>query len=194
MSKFKFVFLSLATVLTLSACSDGTETDSGTESTQQSEEVIQESNGAEHDMEHDESGEIPEGLEEAENPTYPVGSQVVIQDGHMAGMEGADATIEGAFDTIAYEISYTPTDGSDPVENHKWVVHEEIQDMQEEPFQPGDSVVLEANHMSAMNGATAEIDSSEDTTVYMVTYTDTETGDTVENHKWLSEDELAPAE
>lgn len=44
--------------------------------------------------------------------------------------------------------------------------------------------------MPGMQGATATIDSVEDTTVYMVTYTDTETDDTVENHKWLTEEEL----
>jgi len=141
-------------------------------------------------MEHDESGEIPEGLAEAENPTYPEGSEVTIQTDHMPGMMGATGEVVGAFDSIAYEITYNDTKTGEEVANHKWVVHEEVENAQDEPYQAGDEVVLEASHMPGMQGVTATIDSVEDTTVYMVTYTDTETGDTVENHKWLVEEEL----
>ncbi|PAF11643.1 hypothetical protein CHH61_26210, partial [Shouchella clausii] len=68
------------------------------------------------------------------NPKYEVGSKAFITEGHMEGMEGAEATIAGAYNTIVYTVSYTPTIGGKKVENHKWVVHEEIADAGEEPF------------------------------------------------------------
>lgn len=122
-------------------------------------------------MEHDESGEIPEGLAEAENPTYPEGSEVTIQTDHMPGMMGSTGEVVGAFDSIAYEITYNDTKTGEEVANHKWVVHEEVENAQDEPYQAGDEVVLEAYHMPGMQGATATIDSAEDTAVYMVTST-----------------------
>ena len=146
------------------------------------------------EMVHDESGEIPEGLKEAENPIYPVGSEVVIENDHMPGMEGAKGEVVGVFDTTAYEVTYDDTETGETVANHKWVIHEELENPKDEPYQAGDEVVLEATHMPGMKGATATIDSAEKTNIYMVTYTDTETGKTVENHKWMSEEELSLAE
>ena len=140
------------------------------------------------------SGEVPEDLAEAKDPTYSVGSKAEINADHMKGMEGAVATIEGAYDTTAYEVTYTPTNGGKTVKNHKWVIHEEMKDAKKQPYEKGDEVVLESDHMKDMKGAKATIDDSEDTTVYMVTYKDTETGEEVENHKWVVEDELSPAE
>ena len=142
-------------------------------------------------MVHDDSGEIPEGLKEAENPTYNVGETATITDGHMEGMEGAEATIVGAFDTVAYEVSYDPTNGGPREENHKWVIHEEIADAGEEPFEPGDEVTLEANHMEGMEGATATIDDAKSTTVYMIDYQPTTGGEEVKNHKWVTDSELS---
>jgi hypothetical protein len=144
-------------------------------------------------MMHDDSGEIPEGLQEAENPTYPVGDTVTIQTDHMAGMEGATGTIVGAFDTVAYEVTYEPTNGDSIVENHKWVLKEEIPEArnQEEPLSEGTEVTLEASHMEGMEGATATIDSAEETTVYMLDYQPTDGGEMVKNHKWVTEDELS---
>ncbi|MFC4696264.1 YdhK family protein [Enterococcus aquimarinus] len=142
-------------------------------------------------MVHDDSGEIPEGLKEAENPTYNVGETATITDGHMEGMERAEATIVGAFDTVAYEVSYDPTNGGPREENHKWVIHEEIADAGEEPFEPGDEVTLEANHMEGMEGATATIDDAKSTTVYMIDYQPTTGGEEVKNHKWVTDSELS---
>ena len=51
-------------------------------------------------------------------------------------------------------------------------------------------MVLNAEHMEGMKGATATIDSAEQTTVYMVDYTDTETEEKVTYHKWVTESEL----
>lgn len=165
-----------------------------TQDTNEAEEKEDSNEGGHGDMVHDESGEVPEGMKEAENPAYPVGSEVIIENDHMPGMKGAKGTVVGVFDTTAYEVTYDDTETGETVANHKWVVHEELENAQDEPYQAGDEVVLEASHMPGMKGATATVDSAEKTNMYMVTYTDTETGEKIENHKWMSEDELSQAE
>ncbi|MFS0871569.1 YdhK family protein [Paenibacillus xylanilyticus] len=143
------------------------------------------------EMHHSDSGELPEGIKEMTDPTYPVGSQVTMSADHMSGMKGAQATIVGAYETTAYAVTYTPTTGGDPVKNHKWVVQEEIQDHTDQPYAAGTDVVLNADHMSGMDGAKATIDSAEQTTVYMVDYTPSSGGHLVKNHKWVTESELS---
>ncbi|WLV24166.1 YdhK family protein [Aciduricibacillus chroicocephali] len=143
-------------------------------------------------MEHSDSGEIPKGLKEAQNPKYPVSGKAMIETDHMEGMKGAEATIVGAFDTTAYVVSYDPTTGGKRVENHKWVVQQEIKDAGDKDLKPGDKVVIVADHMKGMEGANAVIDSAEQTTVYMIDYDPTTGGKEVKNHKWVTEDELSP--
>ena len=107
--------------------------------------------------------------------------------------EGAKATIVGAYDTTVYTISYTPTNGGPEVKDHKWVIHEELKDAGKEPLKPGAKAGVNADHMEGMNGATAVIDSAEQTTVYMVDFTST-SGEEVKNHKWVTESELSPVQ
>lgn len=202
-NKILLGLLSIFAVFLMAACGNGetqpneesqsTETESNSE-----EEMDMESDSGGH-MEHsaDEmssSGEVPEGLKEAENPTYEVGSRTIIEAEHMQGMDGAEATISGAFDTTVYTVSYTPTNGGDPVEDHKWVIHEELEGPGEAPLEPGTEVTLDADHMKGMDGATATIDSAEETTVYMIDFVTTDTEEEVQNHKWVTESELAPVE
>ena len=136
-------------------------------------------------------GKVPVNLKEAVNPTFEVGSEAVIKADHMKGMEGAVATIVGAYDTTAYVISYTPVTGEERVENHKWVIQEEMKDVDDKNLEPGTEVTIEADHMKGMKGALAEIVSSEKTTVYMINYTPTTGGEEVINHKWVTESELS---
>ncbi|MGB5945546.1 MAG: YdhK family protein [Paenisporosarcina sp.] len=173
-------------VLALSACSDSEKDD-------MNHENMDMDSGAEEsmDMNHSGSGEVPEGLKVEEKPTYEVGSQAIIETDHMEGMKGAEATIVEAFDTTVYAVSYTPTTGGEKVTNHKWVVHEEIEEAGDTPFEGGAEVTLMADHMKGMDGATAEINSAEKTTVYMVNYTSTTSGEEVTNHKWVTESELS---
>ncbi|AVH87377.1 Hypothetical Protein NG00_00047 [Corynebacterium camporealensis] len=138
------------------------------------------------------AGRPPAGIEEAEDPTYPVGTEVILTADHMPGMDGATATISGAFDTTTYSVSYTPTEGGAPVTDHRWVVHEELVDPGQAPLPDGASVVLDAEHMSGMKGAEATIDYSTEETVYMVDIT--VDGMTMTNHKWVTESEIQPAE
>lgn len=185
--------VSLMMVFVLAACTGNDETspeDNADMNKGKSDSMEEEMDHS--GMDHSSSGEVPEDLTVAENPTYPVGSQAVMYADHMKGMDGATATVTGAFETTVYAVSYTPTTGGEPVENHKWVIHEEIKNAGKEPFEAGDEVELTADHMEGMDGATATIDSAEQTTVYMVSYTDTETGKEVENHKWVTEEELSP--
>lgn len=200
--KFLMGTMSLLAAFTLAACNsnddgmseENMDMDSSEEMDMDSDEDMDMDSDEGMDMEgmnHSSSGEVPEDLTEAENPTYEVGSQAIIEADHMEGMNGAEATIVGAFDTTAYALSFTPTTGGEPVENHKWVIHEELEDAGEQPLEPGAEAVIEADHMEGMDGATAEIDSAEETTVYMVDFTTTTGGEEVVNHKWLTESELS---
>ena len=178
-------FLTIVLAIFLAACSNG---DKGN----QHESTNHSDNHEEtHDMNHSSSGELPKGLREAVNPAFNIGSKAIINSNHMEGMKGAEATIVGAFDTTVYTISYTPTTGGEKVTNHKWIIHEEIKDTSVKPYKPGDEVVVEADHMKGMKGANAVIDSAQQTTVYMVDYTSTTSGEKVTKHKWVTESELS---
>ncbi len=181
--------ITLSMALILAACANNNE------------QVNEKSNNTEANsasnmegMNHSGSAEVPEGLQKSEDPTYPVGSTAIIEADHMKGMEGAEATIVGAYDTTAYVVTYTPEDGGEPVENHKWVIHEELEDPDEAPLPSGTEVTLMASHMEGMEGAIATIESATETTVYMINYTPTTGGEKVTNHKWVTEDELTLSE
>jgi hypothetical protein len=191
----------LLLVLFLAACTsnketspnDTADTKSNTHENMSKSDKSDSMEGMDHsEMDHSGSGEVPKGLAKAENPTYPVGSRVVIHANHMAGMDGAEATVSGAFDTTVYSVTYTPSTGGNPVKNHKWVIHEEIENAGDKPYKPGDEVVLNAEHMKGMDGAKATIDTAEQTTVYMVDYTDAKTSEKITNHMWVTESELSP--
>lgn len=142
----------------------------------------------------DVSDVVPANIKAAIDPTFSIGEDVIITEGHMTGMMGAQAEIVGAFDSYAYSISYSPTNGGEEVYDHKWVVQEEIADAGAEPMDIGTEVILKANHMSGMEGANATIESVEDTTVYVVDYQPTDGGKLVRDHKWLIDSELSPAD
>ncbi|WP_394514454.1 YdhK family protein [Priestia aryabhattai] len=194
--KKQLFILGAVTIIGLSGCgnnSNGNDSDSKKESNQ-SEMDHSNMNKSEMDhskMNHSTSSEVPEGLQEAKNPKYKVGSQAIMKADHMKGMDGAEATIVGAYDTTAYVVDYTPTTGGEKVTNHKWVIQEEIKDADDKNLKPGTEVTLEADHMKGMKGAKATIDSAEKTTVYMVDYTPTTGGEKVKNHKWVTESELS---
>lgn len=179
--KFLMVTISVTTALFLTACSGEDDKKSTTDHSSHS------------NMEHSGSGELPEGLKDAENPTYKVGSKATITEDHMPGMDGAEATIVGAYDTVVYSLSYDPTTGGERVENHKWVIHEELLDAGDEPLKPGEEATINTDHMEGMKGAKATIDTAEEMTVYMVDFTPTDGSDKVTNHQWVTESELAPA-
>ncbi|MFP3397114.1 MULTISPECIES: YdhK family protein [Brevibacterium] len=182
------VAIAAATALALSGCSSPEE-DEGAQPSQEQTQV--ESPSSESHAHAADGGDPPEGIKEASDPKYAVGDEVTLTADHMPGMEGAKATISGAFDTTTYSVSYTPTGGGDPVKDHKWVVHEELDNPDKAPLKDGAKVTINADHMPGMKGAKATIDNSTDETVYMV---DVDMGDmTMTNHKWVVEDEITPA-
>ncbi|EIM08025.1 hypothetical protein A1A1_02997 [Planococcus antarcticus DSM 14505] len=203
MTKHKFMLMTMSalTAITLAACGDTEEDamnpadpDSQVEMNEEMDENMDgemEEDMGHEGMDHSSSGEVPEGLAEAESPTFEVGSQAIMSAEHMSGMDGAEATIAGAYDTTVYALSFTPTTGGEPIENHKWVIHEELEDAGDEPLVAGDEAVIATDHMEGMEGATATIDSAEETTVYMVDFTTTDSGEEVTNHKWVTESELS---
>lgn len=190
-NKLLTAILSLATVLLLGACNINNEAPQDHMDTEDMPNDNMDQNDGHMGMDHSGSGELPDGLQEAENPKFEVGSQATIEADHMRGMDGAEATIVGAFDTTVYAISYTPTTGGNPVRNHKWVIHEELENPGSEPLNAGDEATVTADHMTGMDGATATIDSAEETTVYMIDFKPMDGGSRVTNHKWVTEDELS---
>lgn len=189
----------LGAALVLAGCANGTGDDQQT-----APSVTEEHQGhggdntesgdgeMDHSMEHPmDGGPAPEGITEASDPTYPVGTEVQLTADHMEGMDGAAATISGAFQTYTYSVNYTPAGGGDPVTDHKWVVQEEIQDAGDERLADGSEATLLAEHMEGMQGAPATIASSTDETVYMVDYESD--GMKMTNHKWVVESEIQPA-
>lgn len=172
----------------LVACGEDETMNSDTNMNDQMEESM---DGNDHSgMDMSGSGDVPEGLKSAENPTFAVGDTAIITEAHMPGMEGAEATIVGAYDTFVYSISYDPMHGGERVENHKWIIHEEVTDATNTPYKIGDDIEVEASHMDGMDGTTATVDSVDETTVYMIDFT-LESGEEVTNHKWVTEEELS---
>ena len=181
----------LGGALVFTGCSTGGDEDQATPSTTSQHEghgSSSDSGGMEHPMD---GGPAPEGIETAASPTYPVGTEVTLTADHMEGMDGANATIAGAYDTYTYAVDFTPSAGGEPVKDHKWVVQQEIKDAGDERLADGTEVTLEAEHMEGMKGAKATIASSTEETVYMVDYESD--GMTMTNHKWVVESELKPA-
>ncbi|WP_445505530.1 DUF1541 domain-containing protein [Niallia sp. 03091] len=187
MLKKSVLLLIAALFLVLGACSNSNDKNKESSENKESKESMDHSN-----MNHSDSGEVPEGMKPAENPTYKVGSKAIINADHLKGMKGAEATIVGAYDTTIYAVSYTPTTGGEKVENHKWVIQEDLKDAGDKSFEPGAEVVLDVDHTEGMKGATATIDSAEKSTIYMVDYKPTTGGETVKNHQWVTESELSP--
>lgn len=179
----------LTGAIVLAGCTDSGSDDVQTSEGSEASEAAD--GGGRGGMEHPmDGGPAPEGIMPAENPEFLVGTEVTLTADHMKGMEGVTATISGAFATSTYSVSFTPTDGGEPVTDHKWVVHEEFEDPGEAPLAEGTAVVLTAGHMTGMEGAEATIDSSTEETVYMVDYESD--GMVMTNHKWVVESEIEP--
>lgn len=191
MKKASFAVLS-ATALLLAGCASGGDSASSDHSSHAETSVaatstVATSSSAMHEHEMD-GGPAPASIKVAENPKYPVGSKVTLTADHMPGMNGAEATIAGAYQTTTYVVDYTPTNGGEPVKNHKWVVQEELKDPASDPLKVGDKAVMTATHMAGMEGAEATISEVNTETVYMVDYK--YDGMEMTNHKWVVESEI----
>lgn len=181
------ILLGIGSIALLGACAQTTDTQNS-DHTEHNESI---SSSSMEEMHHHGSGEVPSGMKEAEDPKYPVGTKVKLTGSHMAGMENADAEVVGAYETTIYEVTYTPTTGGAEVKNHQWVVQEETEEANISASK-GETVVLKADHMDGMEGATATVDAAINGTVYVVDYEPTDGGETVTNHMWMTENELVP--
>ena len=135
------------------------------------------------------NGEDLSQYKTAANPTFPIGSKVIIKSEHTQGMKDAKATVVKAYDTIAYSVAYTPADG-EPVTDAKWIINEEIIDENDVAFEVGDIVRTKAAHKKGLQGIDLTIASVRPTTAYVVDYVDTDTNKKVSNYQWVLEDEL----
>ncbi|MCT2538207.1 DUF1541 domain-containing protein [Aquibacillus koreensis] len=136
------------------------------------------------------SADVPDSLSVADDPTFPIGTQAISIADHMGGMmDNIDVTIVGAYETTAYATTFTSAMNGEVVQNHKWIVHEELVGVGDEILSPGTKVVTTAAHMMGMKEATHTINFSETTTVYMVDFF-ASNGQQVTNHKWVTEEEL----
>ncbi|WP_129658143.1 YdhK family protein [Rothia uropygialis] len=180
----------LGAALVLTGCSTGGDQgqSTGQHEGHETSSPAASDDGMEHPMD---GGSAPAGIKDAPSPKYPVGTDVTLTADHMEGMDGAKATIAGAYETYTYAVNFTPTTGGDPVKDHKWVVQEELKDAGDQRLADGAEVTLLAKHMEGMDGAKATIASSTDQTVYMVDYE--ADGMTMTNHKWVVESEIQPA-
>lgn len=188
----RLILLGLGTTFIMIGCTDSGET-GDTSDTGSNVEVVEEDNMEEAMPEMDHDGEIPMGLQEAQDPMFPEGSNATITATHMPGMEGAEATIAGAFDTTVYEVSYTPTTGGERVTNHRWVIQEDLEEGAD-VAEVGDEVILNAEHMEGMQGASAVVEEVYTGTIYAVDYESTTDGQKVTNHMWVTEEELEDQE
>lgn len=78
------ILLGLATPLVLAGCGNNADHENHSNNNNESKQEETNQSGTDHsgmdhsEMNHSSSGEVPEGLKEAQNPTYPVGSKVIL--------------------------------------------------------------------------------------------------------------------
>lgn len=189
MNKRTLTGLALSAMLTGALVTGCSQAEEAAEQTTHDHSTME--NNASHDMEHPmDGGPAPEGITDATDPKFPVGTDVRLTADHMEGMDGAKATIVGAFNTYTYSVNYDPTDGGARVEDHRWVVQEELENAGDQRLADGTPVTILADHMAGMKGAKGDIAYSTDETVYMVDYQ--ADGMTMKNHKWVVESEIEP--
>jgi len=157
----KLVFASLGIIVFLGACSNQSESNNSKSTNEESTSTASSEMNSMEGMNHE--GMVPSSMKDAANPKFPVGSNVILLGDHM--------------------------DGGPMVNNHRWVVQEELKDT-ETVANEGDTVILNADHMDGMMGAEAKVDKSITGTVYVVNYTPTDGQEEVKNHMWVTEDEM----
>ena len=150
----------LTFLIILAACSNNDENRSIDKNNKETS-IDSNSNSHMDNMNHSSSSEVPAGLKVAGNPEVSCRNQSYYPDRPYEGNEGCAVTIKGAYKTIAYVVTYIPRYGGKPVKNHKWVIHEEIEDAAKDLFKSGSKVKLTASHMKGMKGASAVVDLSQ---------------------------------
>lgn len=192
--------LGVGAALLLGACGEAkektdassTEASSSTTVASSSSEGTEKSTASGESTESASDASVIDSMVESTDPKFPVGSEVILKADHMEGMKDAEATVTGAYETTLYEVTYESTTTGEKVENHKWVVQEEL-DTDQTDLKKGDKVKLKADHMDGMKDAEATIEDAVTETAYMVDYTPTNGDADVKDHKWVTADELEEA-
>lgn len=139
-------------------------------------------------------GYVTAGSREAENATFPVGTEVILAHEHFPGAAGSQALVTGAFDEIAYAVSFQPGAAGFPFEYaHRWIMHTELWGWQDnEIFEPGTIVMLYTDHFPGSRFQIGIIEYYEIGTTYMLDLV-TRYGLPVWDHQWFTESEIVPA-
>ncbi|WP_375179307.1 YdhK family protein [Enterococcus rotai] len=128
-------------------------------------------------------------MKKTSQPRFQLNDIVTLSAGYMPGMQGTKGTVTAAYDTQAYTVTYQPTNGERLVVNYKWITQEEIVDSENEPLSDGKMVLLDAAHQVGMEGARAVIESSVETTVYVVEPISA-SDQVLDQQVWLIEEDL----
>src|SRR5699024_7123346 len=131
----------VASGLVLSACSTGNEEEENSKDQKQEKHMNHKSESKDQDKMK--STDESKNKKRTDDNKYKKDDKITNTDDHMPGMKNAKGTVKGAYKTYAYVVSYTPTNGDEKVNNHKWVVNEEVADAPENGFKKGDTVKLE---------------------------------------------------
>ena len=138
-------------------------------------------------------GYITAGSRVAENPTFPVGTQALVSHEHFPGAAGSTVTVTGAFDEIAYAVSFQPGAPGFPFEYaHRWIMHTELWGWEDvEIFEPGTVVMLYTDHFPGSRYQIGIIEYYEIGTTYQLDMI-TRYGLPVWDHQWFTESEMSP--
>lgn len=97
-------------------------------------------------------------------------------------------------DTTLFTITFTPESSDQSIQDHKWVIQEEVETEDGNSAGVGDTVTIHADHMAGMQGQQGEITGKQEGPAYMVDFQPTNGSEPFTNHKWDSENELQPLE
>lgn len=175
--------------LTLTACGSESTENSATEPTS-STKSSPAGHGSEHSHAYEhpsDGGPAPKGMKPSREAKFANGSKVKILTDHMDGLKDAKGTVVASFDTTIYAVDYIGTDGM-KVHDHKWVVHEELDNPKSQPLPNGAKIRIKADHMPGMRNATGRVAFSTTEPVYQVNYE--ADGKVYKNHKWVTESEI----
>lgn len=125
--RITFAALALTSGLTLSACGNGADeasTATAPPASSSSEPADHTPAGPDAHQHPADGGPPPEGIATAAEPTFPVGTDVVLIADHMPGMDGATATIDSSTQEPAYMVDVHSEEMT--MTNHKWVTESEV--------------------------------------------------------------------
>lgn len=123
------------------------------------------------------------------NAKYKDNAKVTVKADHMAGMKNAKGMVVHAYDTPLYEVQYKNTQSGKEVMHHKWLVKSDFKDSDKKD-KKGDTITITTDHMPGIKNAKGKIIKVHKGPTYEINYTNTETGKSVMNHKWITQDEL----